>query len=281
MSAFEFEQLRTLFNDVAGLHFDASAKPLFERRLAARLPVHETSDYRDYLRILQAGPHAHSEVSAALDLLTSGETYFFRHKRQLSVLEHTVFPTVAESNRGSRRVTIWSAGCSSGEEAYTCAIMALESPCFARWKVQVIGSDLSAERIEHARQGCYFAGAFRSTDSRVRKRYFSEAGKLWQINSATQQLCHFRQLNLLDPNISSLVGRVDIILCRNVLIYLDEEARNCVLGNLYERLNPGGFLLLGHSESLKFLHTPLDLIGLEQDLAYRRPELTRARGGLR
>jgi chemotaxis protein methyltransferase CheR len=271
LSLFEFQELSRLFNQAAGLCFDASSLALLERRLASRLPVHDLGSYRDYLRLLQFGVHCADEMAAALDLLTSGETYFFRHKKQLTLLSEVILPAVAEANAATRRVTIWSAGCSSGEEAYTAAILLTESGLFRGWQIRVIGNDLSPERIEHARQGCYFQGAFRSTEEHVRDRYFEASGRFWQVHDDLRRLCHFAPHNLLGKEVEGFVGRADVILCRNVLIYLDGKARARVIENLYERLAPGGFLLLGHSESLKFVDTPFDLVGMDQDLAFRKP----------
>ncbi len=278
LSVFEFQELLSLFNQAAGLHFDDSARPLFQSRLASRLPLHELTNYRDYLRLLQFSAQGAEEMAAALDLLTSGETYFFRHKEQLALLSGSILPALAEANANTRRLTIWSAGCSSGEEAYTVAILLAESGLFEGWSVRIIGNDLSHERIEHARQACYFQGAFRSTDDHIRKRYFQESGKIWQVEDEIRRLCHFSAQNLLGPEMRSFLGRVDVVLCRNVLIYLDGKARARVLESLYERLAPGGFLLLGHSESLKFVDTPLELISMEQDLAFKKPLRITRRG---
>jgi chemotaxis protein methyltransferase CheR len=279
LSFFEFQELQRLFNEAAGLSFDDSALPLFQRRLASRLPLHEVETYREYLRVLTSGPQSGDELSAALELLTSGETYFFRHKEQLALLSQEILPAVAEANQATRRLTIWSAGCSSGEEPYTAAILVHESGLFPGWNVRIIGNDLSQERIEHARQACYFQGAFRSTEQRIRARYFTQTGKIWQVADEIRRICQFARLNLLGPEIDSFVSRVDIILCRNVLIYLDEKARARVIENLYERLTPGGFLLLGHSESLKFVDTSLELLSMDQDLAFRKPGRGQRRGG--
>jgi chemotaxis protein methyltransferase CheR len=279
LSLFEFQELQRIFNAAAGLRFDDSALPLFQRRLASRLPLHDLTSYRDYARVLEFGAESQIELAAALDLLTSGETYFFRHKEQLELLSEQILPKLYEANVSSRRLIVWSAGCSSGEEAYTVAILLLESGLFQGWNVRIFGHDLSHERVEHARQGCYFQGAFRCTDERIRRTYFHESGRIWQINEEIRRLCQFAPQNLLDKHHDSLLGRVDLILCRNVLIYLDERARTRVIENLYDRLVPGGFLLLGHSESLKLMDTPLELISLEQELAFRKPGRSTRRGG--
>ena len=278
LSFFEFQELRRLFNEAAGLRFDDSSLSLFQRRLAARLPLHELATFRDYLRLLEFGPDNEVEMAAALELLTSGETYFFRHEEQLSLFSNTILPALSESNAGSRRLTIWSAGCSSGEEAYTIAILIAESGLFSGWNVRVLGSDLSHERIELARQACYFQGAFRSTNERIRERYFKKSGRVWQVHDEIRRSCQFAAINLLGSEVDAFVGRVEVILCRNVLIYLDEPARARVLKSIYERLMPGGYLLLGHSESLKFVDTPLDLFGMHQDLAFKKPNRGVRRG---
>jgi chemotaxis protein methyltransferase CheR len=279
LSLFEFQELQRIFNTAAGLRFDDSALPLFQRRLASRLPLHDLTSYRDYVRLLEFGAQAGLELAAALDLLTSGETYFFRHKEQLALLSDQILPRLHEANITTRRLIVWSAGCSSGEEPYTVAILLQESGLFQGWNVRIFGHDLSHERIELARQGCYFQGAFRSTDERIRRTYFHGNGRIWQVNDEIRRLCQFAPQNLLDKHHDSLLGRVDLILCRNVLIYLDERARARVIENLYDRLVPGGFLLLGHSESLKFMDTPLELISLEQELAFRKPGRGMRRGG--
>jgi chemotaxis protein methyltransferase CheR len=296
LSSADFQELRRLFNAAAGLSFDNSAQPVFQQRLASRLPLHDVDNFRDYIRLLEYGAGSGSEMAAALDLVTAGETYFFRHEEQLSVFSETILPAIAQANQARRRITIWSAGCSSGEEAYTAAILLQESGLFYGWNVRIAGTDLSQERIEHARQGCYFQGAFRSTPDEIRDRYFvtstrpsslgrpRHAPNIWQVQDQLRSWCQFSVVNLLQLNqpgslpgleLEALSRRVDVILCRNVLLYLDQRARVQVLRSLYERLVPGGFLLLGHSESLKRLGTPLDLESLPHDLAFRKPERPR------
>lgn len=296
LSSADFQELRRLFNAAAGLSFDSSAQPVFQQRLASRLPLHDVDNFRDYIRLLEYGAGSGSEMAAALDLVTAGETYFFRHEEQLQVFSETILPAIAHANMTRRRITIWSAGCSSGEEAYTAAILLQESGLFHGWNVRIAGTDLSQERIEHARQGCYFQGAFRSTPDDIRDRYFvtstrpsslgrpRHAPNIWQVQDQLRSWCQFSVVNLLQLNqpgalpgleLEALSRRADVILCRNVLLYLDQRARVQVLRSLYERLAPGGFLLLGHSESLKRLGTPLDLESLPLDLAFRKPERPR------
>jgi len=157
LSSSEFYELLRLFNEAAGLSFDASALPVFQQRLASRLPLHEVDNFRDYLRLLEFGPGSSTEMAAALDLITSGETYFFRHDEQLQIFAETILPAVAHSNASRRRISIWSAGCSSGEEAYTAAILVQESGLFQGWNVRIAGPST-------ARSGSMISAA-RSTPS--------------------------------------------------------------------------------------------------------------------
>jgi chemotaxis protein methyltransferase CheR len=278
LSVHEFQELQRIFNGAAGLQFEDSALPLFQRRLASRLPLHDLDSYRAYARLLQSGPQADAELAAALDLLTSGETYFFRHREQIALLSRTILPALAAANVASRRLNVWSAGCSSGEEAYTVAILLQESRLFEGWNVRIVGTDLSHERVELARQGCYFQGAFRSTDDRIKKTWFHEVGRAWQVHEDLRALCQFAPVNLLARRPDPFVSRMDLVLCRNVLIYLDDRARARVLENVYERLMPGGYLLLGHSEALKQMGRRLELQSLGHDLAFRKPPRSAPRG---
>jgi chemotaxis protein methyltransferase CheR len=185
---------------------------------------------------------------------------------------------LAEKNRQRRRVRIWSAGCSTGEEAYTIAILLLESGLFAGrrdedgWDVRVYGSDLSKQCITAARRGVYGPSSFRSTEIAVRDKWFTEEGEnAWSVAAEARALCHFGQMNLLDEERTHLVGRCDIIFCRNVLLYFDAGVRRRVISMFYDRLVPGGVLLLGHAESLLNVSTAFELLHLQEDLVYRKP----------
>jgi chemotaxis methyl-accepting protein methylase len=171
----------------------------------------------------------------------------------------------------SKRLLVWSAGCSTGEEAYTLAALILESDRFNGWDVRVIGSDLSKQCVAHARRAVYQAGSLRATSARDKARYFQELGDGFHVDESVKKLCQFGQMNLFDAGRGNLVGRVDAIFCRNVLIYFDVRSRKRVIDHLYQRLSPGGYLMLGHSESLLNLSTAFELVHLRDDLVYRKP----------
>jgi chemotaxis protein methyltransferase CheR len=274
----EFELLRRYVNQRAGLNVEPGALPLFEQRLTARLGVHGLDSFGDYYRLLAHGGDAsEAEADEALSLITPSETYFFRHGEQLQALSEKVLPELAQQHRDARRLRIWSAGCSSGEEVYTLAILVRESGLFDHWDVRVIGTDLCKSRVQAARRGRYRESSFRTTERALRQRYFTRHKGDWEVSDALRTVCEFLPLNLCDAGEARVVGRVHAALCRNVLIYLDDQARERVITNLFERLLPGGYLLLGHSESLAQQKTGFELMNSTHDTAYKKPLVGRPR----
>jgi len=266
-----FRWLRDLVNEHAGLDFHDDALYAFERRLAERVTAQGLESFEEYYQFLRFDPAGQREMDEMVDLLTTKETYFFRQEYQLRALSRELFPRLVEDNRGSRRLTIWSAGCSTGEEAYTLAICVLMSGLFADWDVRVIGTDISKRSVAFARRGVYRPNSFRSTPPDVRRAYFDDRHDGAHVNEALRRMCHFGQLNLLDAAKASMVGRANVVMFRNVLIYFDDRARKRAIDNVYERLIPGGYLLLGHSESLWNVTTAFELVHLQDDLVYRKP----------
>jgi len=313
LSPDEFRLLRDLFASRVGLQFGPESRYALERRLRERLMVLKLSSFAEYHHYLRFGMHASDEWDEAIDLLTTNETYFFREDRQLRAFQHEILPMLETLARPRRRLAIWSAGCSTGEEVYTLAILVHLSGLFptrasnaahpgperaeraepvtrsappgplrppssrARdgaappWAVRVYGSDISRRCVAAARRGVYAESSFRATPADVRKSFFFERADGWHVDDAIRQVCHFGQMNLLDEDRSRVLGRADAIFCRNVLIYFDARARKAAIEVLYDRLNPGGVLLLGHSESLLNVSTAFELLHLRDDLVYRRP----------
>lgn len=275
-----FRMLRDLIHANAGLEYHDDALYAFERRLSERLAALSLDSFNDYYQYLRLSRGGAAELEEALDLLTTKETYFFRQEYQLRSLSDEILPALARTNQRSRRLAIWSAGCATGEEVYSVGICVLDSRLFDGWDVRIIGSDLSKKSVAAARRGVYRPSAFRSTAPEVRREYFDERPDGTHVADSVKRLCHFGQLNLLDASRGSIVGRVDLVLCRNVLIYFGTQARARVIENLYERLVPGGYLLLGHSESLWNVSTAFELCHLREDLVYRRPVAARTPGSL-
>jgi chemotaxis protein methyltransferase CheR len=154
---------------------------------------------------------------------------------------------------------------------YTIAILLLESGLFTEWDVRVFGNDISRRCLQVARKAQYGRASFRSTDERMLRRYFREIEGKQQVRDEVRALCSFGQINLMDEAMMGLVGEVDVIFCRNVLIYFDTASRRRCIDMLSRKLVRGGYLLLGHSESLISLTTAFDLVHLKNDMVYQKP----------
>jgi len=274
----EFRLLRDLVNEHAGLHFDDGSAFLFDRRLGERVATLDLSGFDEYYKYLRFNVRGRAELEEAIEILTTNETYFLRQEYQLTAFRDEILPNLARANQEKRRLVVWSAGCSTGEEAYSIAAMIHQSGRFIDWDVRVVGSDISKRSLSVARRGIYRGGAFRTTPSDFKNAYFVERSDGAHVVDALRRVCYFGHLNLLDGLKATTLGRVDVVFCRNVLIYFDAASRRRVIDNLYDRLVPGGYLLLGHSESLLNLSTAFELVHLSSDLVYRRPAA--ASGGL-
>ncbi|MBL8717512.1 MAG: protein-glutamate O-methyltransferase CheR [Myxococcales bacterium] len=276
LSVEDYRALRDIVATTAGLDLPTEQRTSVQRRLRDRLTLLGVESFTEYVRMLRYDPAGRAELEEAVDALTTNETYFQREAYQLRAFRDEGLPLLAEQAGGRRRLSVWSAGCSTGEEVYTLAILLLEaasepgSPLHG-FDLRVFGSDISKRCLAHARRAVYGTSAFRATPPEFRKKWFVERPDGALVNERVRQICQFGHLNLLDASRAVVVGRVDVVFCRNVLIYLGTHARRRVIDLFHERLYPGGLLLLGHSESLLNVSTAFELLHLREDLVYRRP----------
>jgi chemotaxis protein methyltransferase CheR len=266
----EFQLLRQFVNDNSGIMLSNEAMITVERKLAERVVALGLPGFREYYQYLRSHPQRKLEIERAIDLVTTNETYFFRELTQLRAFEHEVLVQLKESARSRRRLAIWSAGCSTGEEAYTLAMLVDKSQLFAGWDVRIIGNDISRRVLQVARRGVYREASFRAMPPEY-ENYFINTPEGRSVRPEIKSLCHFGHFNLLDEARVAMIGRVDAIFCRNVLIYFDQASRRRVIQAFFERLEPQGYLMLGHSESLLHTSTAFELAHLRGDLAYRKP----------
>lgn len=250
-----FGRLRQQIEKRSGLHFPEEKRYLLENRLGQRLKdlaLHSFDAYASHLASLDG---ADGEWDVLLNLVTTRETYFFREASQLDLITRELLPQLlpAKRQRGDSNLRVFSAACSSGDEAYTLAILLQESsglPIGLRW--EVTGMDISPQAIQQAQAAIYGTYALRHLPAGMLQKHFQEVpGQGWQPVSQLRQRVSFRRGNLMDPLQVRTSGLHDIILCRNVLIYFDAEARRSILTNLAASLAPGGFLLTGFSETPK------------------------------
>ncbi|MCP3101432.1 protein-glutamate O-methyltransferase CheR [Myxococcus sp. K15C18031901] len=274
MTPEEFRLLRDHVYSHCGILVHEDMKFVMERRLWPRLEALGVPDFGAYHRYLRYDANRHTELEAAIESLTTHETYFFREPSQLKAFREELLPVLERRNARTRRLRLWSAGCSSGEEAYTLAMLLREDRRFEGWDVEVYGSDISRRVLTMARRAEYGPSALRATSADLLERFFvPAANNKVRVRDDVRAMVSFGHHNLLDEAGSQLVMKMDAVFCRNVMIYFDQAARRRVLRILRDRLVPGGYLLLGHSENLLNLGADFELVHLRGDLVYRRPEL--------
>ena len=269
----EFRLIRDIIYSHCGLYFDNDSRYLLEKRLGRRLPLHQLSGYKDYYHFLKYNRGKELELSDIMDVLTTNETYFFREAFQLKAFTDEILPELMaeKEKRGERSLRIWSAGCSTGEEPYTIAMLLLELGCCKGWRVEIIGTDISHRVLQHARKAVYGKSAFRATDDAYIGRFFQAQDGSFKIADEVKELVTISHLNLFDQNRLALFGKMDVIFCRNVIIYFDQIAKKKVIEVFYRALREGGHLLLGHSESLMNISTAFALRHLRNDMVYQKP----------
>lgn len=284
----EFVLLRDLVAERFGLQYADELAYLLERRLQPRmeaLGLRSFLDYHDYL-VNSALPESEREreLGEVFERLSTRETYFLRESYQLDALRIELLPRLAQSRRHSRQLRLLSAGCASGEEAYSLAITVCESGLFeSGWDVQIVGCDLSQRALAAARRANYGRSSFRQISDALLARYFCKnSDGTYAVADSVRRLCrmHFVQANLSLTDAQwattadaqrDLAGPFDAIFCRNLLIYFDRTRRPQLLTGLANRLTADGYLFLGHSESLHDLKTPFVLDRLSGELVYRLP----------
>lgn len=238
----------------SGLHFDQSNIKILERGLQRRMRAIGAKDYGDYHRYLEKYGESRQEQKKLLGLLTVGETYFFRYLAHFDALVHHVLPELIVRNRTQRSLRIWSAGCSTGEEPYTLAMTLREHfPVLDDWDVQILATDINKVALRRARQGVYGPRALRVTDPACREKYFQRAGSAYVVDPRIRDMVRFAYLNLQTgafPSVDNGTCNVDILFCRNVMIYFQLATSRRIVEKFSRCLSPGGFLFLGHAETL-------------------------------
>lgn len=274
MSDEEFRLFRDCIYNHCGIYFDDEAKYLLEKRLATRLAALSLHSYRDYYHFIKYNRKKDQELLDIMDVLTTNETYFFREAYQLKAFTEEIIPEILKkkSSGGVRSLRIWSAGCSTGEEPYTIAMLLLGIKELHGWDIEIVGTDISQRVLQLARRGIYGKSSFRATDDYYLKRFFREQDDGFRINDDVRALVNISHLNLFDTQRMKMLGKMDLVFCRNVIIYFDIAAKKRVVESFHDALNDGGFLLLGHSESLMNITTMFTLRHFKNDMIYQKPE---------
>lgn len=248
----------TLFCDYlhlhSGLHFDERNRSLLERSLLRRMRAIAASDFLDYFDYLVAHRETRDELKRLISLLTVGETSFFRYFAHFEALISKVLPELIESNRLSRTLRIWSAGCSTGEEPYSLAILLLERfPELASWNITILATDINKRSLTKARKGVYRDRPLRLVEPQTLAKWFVRVPEGHQLDARVRDMVRFGYLNLQTdayPAAENNTANCDIIFCRNVMIYFRPETTRTIVERFYAALRPGGYFFMGHAETM-------------------------------
>jgi len=269
-----FRQLRDHIYTLTGIYFQNNKKYLLEGRLGKRIQILNISSFENYLQYIRNGKGQFDELQFLYDAVTINETYFFRNEPQFEAFEKHLIPEIVQSRKynGRSKIKIWSAASSSGEEAYTLAMIFLDKlkPRFPDLAVEIVGTDISQSVIETAKRGVYKDYSIRNMPEYYLKKYFSVEDGKYHVHDSVKQLVRFEKQNLIDQSRMRFMRNFDVIYCCNVLIYFDIRSKVQVVSNLYNSLNPGGYLFIGYAESLHGISTAYKLINFPKTVVYKK-----------
>ena len=267
ISAFELDELRTLIEQRSGILFDASRERFFSTRVREHL-AEKNLRGPDLLRVIRS---SNSEYDGLLERLLTQETSFFRYPAVFDALKNRILPEVQEKKfwDNPRTLRIWSAGCSTGEEPYSVAIVVVEALTFAEaWQIEILATDISHRALRHAEHGVYSPRSLENLSSEQMETYFSRTKHGYLVKPRIRRMVSFAPMNLAQ---SVYVGRLDCIFCMNVLMYFSEQRRTSLIQRFYDYLEPGGYLLLGHAESISNLPVRFTSVVLGDCRMYQKP----------
>lgn len=281
MSNEEFTMIRDFIHEKSGIFFAENKTYLVENRLSRRMAELQIKNVRDYFYHVKYDTSM-KEFNILMDLVTTNETSFFRNEPQLLSFGTEVLPQILKERGGSnglKSLRIWSAGCSSGEEPYTLAMIMLDHIAeLAGWNIEIIASDISEDILQKARAGEYTGLTLRNTKPDTLAKYFIKAGEYYKIKPEVKAMIKFSHLNLNDERKVSMMTNFDIIFCRNVMIYFSDEVKKSLVRGFYNGLKPGGYLYIGHSETLHGISKAFKLVYFKNALVYSKEQLRTSLG---
>ena len=275
-------RIRDMIYQTAGIFHPDNKLRLLQDRCGRRMKELKVQSLREYSECLTIRPNRQAELVALLNEITIGETSFFRNQPQIDALRRIVIPKIleAKSSLPMRRLRIWSAGCSTGEEPYTLRMLALEEAngLLKDWTIEILATDLNERSLAHAQEGIYGSYSTRNLTPVYREKYFVPQGDKLQVNRVARSNISFSRLNLSDDSRMTFMKNMDAIFCCNVLIYFDLASKRRVIQHFFNNLLPHGYLFLGHSESLFGVNDDFRLVHLPGATAYVKGERVPAGG---
>jgi chemotaxis protein methyltransferase CheR len=270
LTADEVRRLGAFLYRRTGMIFGEAKRYYIERRIADRMAATGMRTFNAYFAHVEADRH---EVEQLINIFTVNETYFYREEHQLQCLSRSLLPAIVQGRKPGDLVRIWSVPCSTGEEPYSIAIWLLENWSLVdAYHIEIVGSDIDTQVLLDARAGDYGERSLSRLPPDVIERYFepSHHGQRRLIQDLRESV-KFTSANLVDPASVAAQGQFDIIFCRNVLIYFDDSSRLLAVDNLHKSLHPGGYICLGHTESMSRISKRFDLRRFEDAIVYQRP----------
>ncbi|WP_207461623.1 CheR family methyltransferase [Azospirillum sp. SYSU D00513] len=268
----EFRKFCDFIYRRTGMSFGDSKRYFIEPRLLERVAETESSGVQSYLSLLRFDATGR-ELEVIVNALTVNETYFYREEHQFACLTRSILPDLVKRKRPGEPVRIWSLPCSTGEEPYSLAIWLLEHWSEVdRWDIQILASDIDTRVLERAREGIFDARSVNRLPKAVLGRYFQPMlDDRWRILDTLRGSIDFSRVNVSDRGQMAAFRDIDVIFCRNMLIYFDDVSRREAAESMFHCLRPGGFICLGHSESMSRFSSLFDVRRFEDAIVYQRP----------
>lgn len=268
LSEHELSEIRMLIEERTGIHFDESRERFFSTRVHEHMQAKGFVHGTELLRSIRKG---NTEYQAFLERLLTQETSFFRYPGVYDAFEKRVLPElhVKKFWKNPRVLRVWSAGCSTGEEPYSIAITIADALANAdAWDIEILATDIGRQALEHAERGAYAGRSIAKVSERQLAAHFTFAKNGYQVRPRIRKMVKFVQMNLSS---AVYVGKMDLIFCMNVLIYFSEQRKRDLVQHFYDALEPGGYLFLGHSESISKMPVKFQAIVLNDCILYRKP----------
>ncbi len=274
LSLKSFEIWRKYIYDSTGIYFQDNKKYLLESRLQKRIMHLGIKTFEEYFDFIKFNPSGSTEIKYLYEAITINETFFFRNQPQLDALVTTMLPEIISSKQklGKNRIRIWSAASSSGEEAYSIAMMIndLIKPKYPNIEYEIVGTDISNTVIDTAKRGIYKEYSIRNTPAYYLKKYFRTNGTSFELDPKIKSMATFKLLNLYDDLSMRTMINFDVIFCANVLIYFDQTSKVKVVNHLYNSLYKDGYLFIGYSETLHGISKAFKLISFPKTIGYKK-----------
>ena len=271
LSLEDFVAFRDFIHEKCGIFFAENKKYLVENRLSKRMTTLGLKSFRDYFYQVKYDTSL-KEFNMLMNLVTTNETSFYRNPPQLACFQQEVLPLIIAQKKQpgqSKRLKIWSAGCSTGEEPYTLGMILLEVLGEHNdWNIEIIANDISENVLYSARTASYTEMSLRTTPLHIVNKYFTRDGDKYCVTDNVKRLVKFSHLNLADRRKMSLMTDQDFVFCRNVMIYFSDEIKKQIVKGFYNSLRPGGYLYIGHAESLHGISKAFKLVYFKNGLVY-------------